>query len=206
LSEAIFCEGKSVETLNKLIPTLNKNKTPILFTRLTLEKYRQLNSFSARLLDYDTKSKTAFLNGVHPSIKKGSVSIVTAGTSDLPVALETSRTLAYLGIQHSTVADIGVAALWRLEERLEEINQHDVIIVIAGMDAALVSVLGGLTPQPLIAVPTSIGYGVTRKGETALHAILSSCAPGISVMNIDNGYGAACAASRIIRTFNHDGR
>ena len=93
--------------------------------------------------------------------------------------------------------DCGVAGLWRLTSRIAQINEHDVVIAIAGMDAALASVLGGLTPKPMLAVPTSVGYGVAEGGSGALNSMLSSCAPGIGVFNIDNGFGAACAAARI---------
>ncbi len=203
LPEAIFCEGKSIEILNRMIPELSAYQSPILLTRLQVEKYHKLDSSAASLLDYDVESKTAFLNGTYEAVKGGRVAVVTAGTSDLPVATELSRTLVFLGIPYNSFYDIGVAALWRLQERIEEINSHDVVIVVAGMDAAIVSVLGGLSPMPIVAVPTSVGYGMARGGETALNAILSSCASGISVMNIDNGYGGACAASRIIRLMNY---
>ncbi|MEI3144631.1 MAG: nickel pincer cofactor biosynthesis protein LarB [Dakarella massiliensis] len=130
----------------------------------------------------------------------GSVAIVTAGTSDAFVSHEAGRTLEYLGVRHEYFEDCGVAGLWRLEKRLPEINRHSVVIVCAGLDAAIASVLGGLTGKPLIAVPTSVGYGAARGGETALHSTLCSCAPGVTVMNIDNGYGAACAAVRILNS------
>jgi NCAIR mutase (PurE)-related protein len=126
------------------------------------------------------------------------VSIVSAGTADGSVAWEAARTLEYLGIAHTIYEDSGVAGLWRLASRLDEINASDVVIVVAGLDAALASVLGGLTPKPIFAVPTSVGYGVARNGETALSGMLVSCAPGVAVMNIDNGYGAACAAARVV--------
>jgi NCAIR mutase (PurE)-related protein len=126
------------------------------------------------------------------------VAIVSAGTSDGAVAWEAARTLDYLGIGHRLFEDCGVAGLWRLTERLPEINEHDVVIAVAGMDAALASVMGGLTAKPLLAVPTSVGYGVAQGGESALHSMLASCAPGVSVFNVDNGYGAACAAARIV--------
>jgi len=114
------------------------------------------------------------------------------------VALEAARTLTYLGIRNEVYIDVGVAALWRLQERISEINSHDVVIVVAGMDAALASVVGGLTSRPVIAVPTSVGYGVAEGGAAALNSMLASCASGLLVTNIDNGYGAACAAFRII--------
>ena len=120
-----------------------------------------------------------------------------AGTSDLPVG---SRGGAHPRLRRpivSGIADVGVAGLWRLLERIEEIRSSPVVIVAAGMDAALVSVVGGLVSGAVIALPTSVGYGVARGGATALRAALASCAPGVSVVNIDNGYGAACAALRI---------
>ncbi len=127
------------------------------------------------------------------------MAIVMAGTSDLPVGREAARTLAYAGQPYREYTDVGVAGLWRLLERIEDIRSSPVVIVAAGMDAALVSVVGGLVSSAVIALPTSVGYGVAKGGATALHAALASCAPGISVVNIDNGYGAACAALRISR-------
>jgi NCAIR mutase (PurE)-related protein len=124
---------------------------------------------------------------------------VTAGTSDLPVAHEARRTLQFHGLVPLMIADVGVAGLWRLLQRIDEIRRIPIVIVVAGMDAALPTVLGGLVPGCIIAVPTSVGYGVAAGGHAALHAMLASCAPGIVVVNIDNGYGAACAALRIAR-------
>jgi NCAIR mutase (PurE)-related protein len=126
------------------------------------------------------------------------VAVVTAGTSDLPAAMEAARTLRFDGQQVFRVADVGVAGLWRLLARIEELRSYPVLIVAAGMDAALPSVIGGLVPGAVIALPTSVGYGVASGGTTALHAALASCAPGVTVVNIDNGYGAACAALRIV--------
>src|SRR5260221_12306633 len=115
------------------------------------------------------------------------------------ICREAVRTLRYHGIHASEIYAVGVAGLWRLLERVPEITRHKVVIAVAGMDAALISVLGGLVPGLVIGVPTSAGYGAARNGETALHAALASCAPGVPVMNIDNGYGAACAALRALR-------
>ena len=125
---------------------------------------------------------------------------ITAGTSDVSVSREASRTLSYYGVPCLDIADVGVAGLWRLMERIEEIQRHRNVIVVAGFDAALPSVVGGLVPGLVIAVPTSTGYGVARGGETALFSSLVSCAPGVVVVNIDNGYGAACAAIRALRS------
>jgi pyridinium-3,5-biscarboxylic acid mononucleotide synthase len=124
---------------------------------------------------------------------------VTAGTSDIPVAQEAARTLRFHGHEAANIPDVGVAGLWRLLARLEELRAMPVVIVAAGMDAALPSVVAGLVAGAVIAVPTSVGYGVAAGGRAALHAVLASCAPGLTVVNIDNGYGAACAALRILR-------
>ncbi len=128
----------------------------------------------------------------------GRVAIVCGGTSDLAVAREAIRTLAFAGESATLLADVGVAGLWRLMERLDDIRRHRVVIAVAGMEGALFSVLAGLVPCAMIAVPTSIGYGVAEGGRTALNAALASCASGLLVVNIDNGFGAAHAALRIL--------
>ena len=147
-------------------------------------------------LEFDPLSRTAILGQPHRALLAAPVAIVMAGTSDLPVGREAARTLAFAGQPYREYTDVGVAGLWRLLERIEDIRSSPVVIVAAGMDAALVSVVGGLVSSAVIALPTSVGYGVAQGGATALHAALASCAPGISVVNIDNGYGAACAALR----------
>jgi NCAIR mutase (PurE)-related protein len=149
-------------------------------------------------LDYDPVSATAYFGAPLPCSGPAQVAIVTAGTSDVPVAREALRTLAFQGRPARLIADVGVAGLWRLLQRVDELAAMRVVIVAAGMDAALPSVVGGLVPGVVIAVPTSVGYGVAAGGQTALNAILASCAPGIAVVNIDNGYGAACAALRVL--------
>ena len=125
------------------------------------------------------------------------IGIVAAGTSDLPVAREAARTLAFSGHRAEIIADVGVAGLWRLMERLDALRQCRVLIAVAGMEGALFSVLAGLVGAPVIAVPTSVGYGVADGGKAALHAALASCAPGLVVVNIDNGFGAAAAAIKM---------
>jgi len=199
LPESVYCEGKHADSIRRLIVELVENAShPVLFTRLARAQLELIDRSLVRLLDYDEVSATAYLNGVFPEIEQGSVAIVTAGTSDLPAALEAGRTLNYLGIRNEVYADVGVAGFWRLQERMQEINAHDVVIVVAGMDAALASVVGGMTHRPVIAVPTSVGYGVAEGGSVALNSMLASCASGLLVTNIDNGYGAACAAFRMI--------
>ena len=143
-------------------------------------------------------SHTGFFGPLCPADGPARVAIVAAGTSDTPVAREAERVLRYQGRASSMILDVGVAGLHRLTRRLEEIRRHPVVIVCAGMDAALASVLGGLVSGAVIAVPTSVGYGAAEGGRTALNAMLASCAPGIAVVNIDNGYGAACAALRLL--------
>jgi len=128
----------------------------------------------------------------------GRVAVVCAGTADRPVAAEAERTLAFSGVRALSVSDVGVAGLWRLTERLDDLRSMDVVIVVAGMDGALPTVVAGLIPGVVIAVPTSVGYGVAAHGHAALNSSLASCAPGLVVVNIDNGYGAACAALRVL--------
>jgi NCAIR mutase (PurE)-related protein len=128
------------------------------------------------------------------------VAVVCAGTSDVAVAREAARTLRYYGEGAVEISDVGVAGLWRLLERIEEIRKHRIVIAVAGMDAALPTVIGGLVSGVVIGVPTSVGYGVSNGGQTALNAMLASCSSGLVVANIDNGFGAACAALRILRS------
>ncbi len=204
LPEAVFCEGKPREALAALAQAMRApDAAPILFTRLAQDLVPALFVSEAAPFDYDSLSRTGWYRSCPQ--RAGRVAIVSAGTADVPVTREAARTLAYLGFSYTLFEDCGVAGLWRLEAQLDTINAHDAVIVAAGLDAALASVLGGLTPLPLIAVPTSVGYGVARAGETALSSMLASCAPGVAVMNIDNGYGAACAAARILgRENRHD--
>ena len=133
-----------------------------------------------------------------PDSRLGRVAVLSGGTSDLPVAAEAQLALACHGIATELVLDVGVAGLHRLLERLEDLRHADVLIACAGMEGALPTVLAGLLPQPVIGVPVAVGYGVSAGGVAALHGMLASCAPGLTVVNIDNGYGAAMAALRIL--------
>ena len=174
LPEAVFCEGKPFEAVRELLEQFGRGSgRPVLFTRLAPEVFGQMPATVRAQYDYHALSRTAFGDSL-PAVRKGRVAIVSAGTSDGSVTWEAARTLEYLGIEHAVFEDCGVAGLWRIAERLEEINRFQAVIVVAGLDAALASVMGGLT------------------------SMLSSCAPGIAVMNIDNGYGAACAAARVV--------
>ncbi len=198
LPEAVFCEGKSRDALTRLLTAFARGQGhSVLFTRLDKDVFTSLPHELQSSYDYDALSRTAWGERL-PDLEQGSVAVVSAGTSDGFVAWEAARTLEYLGIRHAVYEDCGVAGLWRLTERVEDINRHDCVSMAAGLDAALASVRGGRSGRPLFAVPTSTGYGAARGGETALASMLSSCSPGIGVLNIDNGYGAACAAARVI--------
>jgi NCAIR mutase (PurE)-related protein len=201
LDEAIFCAGKSVAQLESILAEAGERGAGVLLTRLGAEQLRELSAGARAALDYDPLSRTAFFGAPHSGARVARVAVLCAGTSDLPPAREAARTLAWHGEPAAEFHDIGVAGLWRLTDRLEDIRRHPVMIVAAGMDAALVSVVGGLVRGCVIGLPTSIGYGVARGGRTALDAMLASCAPGVAVVNIDNGYGAACIALRMLRGF-----
>lgn len=197
MPEAIFCEGKDPAFITSLIEELLPQKDhAVLFTRLSPGLLAQLGS-SADPLQYHALSQTAHLHGPLPA-RTGRVTVVCAGTTDLRVATEAVQTLRFTGIECSLIADVGVAGLWRLMQRIDEIAAHDAVIVVAGMDAALPTVVGGLVGIPVIGVPTSVGYGVATGGTTALHSMLASCAQGVVVCNIDNGFGAACATVRLL--------
>ncbi len=197
LGEAVFCAGKSPEQIAAI---LEATSVPLLLTRLDPERHSALPAARRDALDYDPVSRTAFHGAPHPLAgTPDEVVVVTAGTSDVPVAREAVRTLRFEGREAALVADVGVAGLWRLLARAEQLRTARVVIVAAGMDAALPSVVGGLVGGLVVAVPTSVGYGVAAGGRAALGAALASCASGVVVVNIDNGYGAACAALRVLR-------
>lgn len=198
LSEAVFCAGKTTEQIAGILDGARERGVGLLLTRLDEEQFGRLPSPHAAAIDYCALSRTGFFGALRPDPVEGMIAVVSAGTADAPAAREAVRTLRHGGVAATAIADVGVAGLWRLMERLEEIARHPVVIVVAGMDAALASVVGGLVPGAVIAVPTSTGYGAAEAGRTALHAMLASCAPGVTVCNIDNGYGAATAALRIL--------
>ena len=189
---------KSAAQIDAIVAHATELDRRLLFTRLGPRKFGRLAAPTREALDYDEATRTAILGGLPAMRTVSRVAIVCGGTSDLAVAGEAARTLAFAGESATLVSDVGVAGLWRLMERLDEIRRHRVVIAVAGMEGALFSVLGGLVPCAVIAVPTSVGYGVATGGGTALHAALASCASGLTVVNIDNGFGAAHAALRIL--------
>lgn len=199
LGEALLCDPKSPAQIEAIVLHALGLDRRLLLTRLSAEQFELLSHDARAKLDYDATSRTAFLGAPAPERSEGRVAIVCGGTSDLAVATECMRTLAFEGEDATLIADVGVAGLWRLTQQLDAIRRHRVVIAVAGMEGALFSVLGGLVPGALIAVPTSIGYGVGRGGRTALNAALATCASGVAVVNIDNGFGAAHAALRILR-------
>lgn len=200
MDEAIFCQGKTKEHLREILTQAGAEERNFLLTRLSPEKHSWLRDSENFTLDYDPVSETAFFGEIYKRKSDKRVAVVSAGTSDSRTAKEVTRTLYYFGHNALEVADVGVAGLWRLLDRLDELRSVDVVVAVAGMDAALPTVLGGLIAQPLIGVPTSVGYGVAQGGLAALQSMLVSCSPGITVTNIDNGYGGACAALRILRS------
>jgi pyridinium-3,5-biscarboxylic acid mononucleotide synthase len=198
IGEAVFCFSKSPAQVAAICDAAHRTGRRLLLTRLTEDAQAALGAATRVLLDYDPLSHTAFL-GAAEAPEPAGIAIVAAGTSDLRVAREAARTLAFYGHDALVIADVGVAGLWRLMERIEEIRKCRIVIAIAGMEGAMFSVLAGLVTAPVIAVPSSAGYGVAEGGRTALHSALASCAPGLVTVNIDNGFGAAVAALKMLK-------
>ena len=201
LDEAIFCQAKTVSQIARIATQISLNNRRALFTRLSPAQYSALPPEVQPLLAYDELSQTAVIGTKAVSqegLRANLVAVVSGGTSDASVVNEAVKTLEYYGFAAEAFQDIGVAGLWRLMDALGTLKKFPVIIAVAGMDAALPTVLGGLVAAIVIAVPTSVGYGVSSGGGAALNSLLSSCVPGIVVVNIDNGFGAACAAVRIL--------
>lgn len=197
--EVILGEGKSLEQLKIIMSAMAKQQRNILVTRLDQEKATTIcNQFPDG--EYDNDARTFCL--IQQKIEMtggGKILVVCAGTSDLPVAREAVITARMLGNEVEELVDVGVSGLHRLLARQDLLNQAAVLIVVAGMEGALPSVVGGLVAKPVIAVPTSVGYGASFGGIAALLGMLNSCASGVTVVNIDNGFGAAFAANRINR-------
>lgn len=195
--EVIYGGGKTVEQIVAIAEKLAERDGGFLATRLSEEAMQALGRRFERV-EVNALARTAHLRGREPTpTGRGTVLIVTAGTSDLPIAEEAAVTADALGNRVERMTDVGVAGIHRLLARKDELFEAAVIIVVAGMDGALASVVGGLVRGPVIAVPTSVGYGAAFSGLAPLLTMLNSCAAGVTVVNIDNGFGAAMAASRI---------
>ena len=192
IPEVIYAKGKTVEAVRKIAAAMLKKSGRVLITRATQETYDGLG-----LKDAAFHPASGVIMVGERARKKGLVLVISAGTSDIPVAEEAALTASFLGSRTEKEYDVGVAGIHRLLDKRKKLSEARVIIVVAGMEGALPSVVGGMTDRPLIAVPTSTGYGTNLGGLAPLFAMLNSCVPGIAVMNIDNGFGAGCLAHRI---------
>ena len=200
LIEAIWGEHKSTEQLKKIAQEVLKKGEFVFITRINESKARCLQDIYANARFIKDADCLVIGENANKIESEKTVAIVSGGSSDLKVTLEVKTALEIYGITCETFIDVGVAGVHRLLSQLDKINKHNLIIVCAGMEGALATVIGGLLPQPIIGVPVSVGYGVSKDGMVALNSMLASCSPGIMVMNIDNGYGAAMAALRIIKS------
>ncbi len=205
IPEAIFAPGKSAPQIADLAAEmLQRSMAPVMVTRADR---LQVEALRARFEECALYPDPTVFPDVPTSVvlsrasaRSGRIGILTGGSTDLVVAAEAVATLSACGFASETIPDIGVAGLHRLLNKVARIRTFDVVLVMAGMEGALASVLGGLISNPIVAVPTSNGYGASDLGATAMMAMLASCAPGIAVVGIDNGFGAACAAIRILNS------
>lgn len=202
--EVIYGAGKPLPVLTDILQKYEEKGLNALATKVQVEKGQALKiKFPDSIFDEISGAFT--LREPEPSeVPNNSVAILSAGTSDAYVANEALHTLRFLGCDAQCYNDIGIAGIHRLLNKLDELKKHRVLIVVAGFEGALPTAVGGLLRQPIIAVPASVGYGVAADGQVALNSMLASCANGITVVNIDNGYGAAMAAFRILRTITKD--
>jgi pyridinium-3,5-biscarboxylic acid mononucleotide synthase len=196
--EVIFGAGKTVDQVAKIVEAMYKHDHNILVTRTTREHFQRIKQI-AHEAEYHEAAGAVSVQKDHAIQGKGTVMVISAGTSDMPVAEEALVTLKLMGNKVECLYDVGVAGLHRLLDRRDQLNRARVLIVVAGMEGALPSVVGGLVSVPVIAVPTSVGYGASFNGVAALLGMLNSCASNVTVVNIDNGFGAAVVASLINR-------
>ena len=194
--EAVYCEGKTPDQLVAIAAEVRDHGGPTLFTRASPDQAKAVLSELDDAL-YDADARLLAWPSASPEPSGGTVVVVAAGTSDLPVAREAYLTASYLGRRTELVVDVGVAGLHRILGRLDLLRRAAAVVVVAGMDGALPSVVAGLVSAPVVAVPTSVGYGAAFEGLAALLAMLNACAPGVAVVNIDNGYGAGHLAAQI---------
>ena len=196
--EVVYCEGKTPEQLAKIMEFLLSKDAPILGTRASKEHFAAVKNMSPEL-SYDELSRTITLRRNVRELTESYVAVVTAGTSDIPAALEAAVTAELFGSRVEKVFDVGIAGLHRVLHRIDVIRKAKVVVAVAGMEGALPGVLGGLIDAPIIALPTSVGYGANFQGLSALLTMLNSCAAGIAVVNIDNGFGAGYMADKLNR-------
>ncbi|MDA3892425.1 MAG: nickel pincer cofactor biosynthesis protein LarB [Salinivirgaceae bacterium] len=198
MPEVIYSAGKTVDQVAQIAERMHKNGIDILATKATPEMFKAVKNIIPEAT-YNEMAQTIVFKHSSQPLNQGYIAIVAAGTSDMPVAEEAAVTARFLNNKVETIYDVGVAGIHRLFHKLDMIQNARVIIAVAGMEGALASVIGGLVDKPVIGVPTSIGYGANFGGLSALLSMLNSCASGISVVNIDNGFGAACQATLINR-------
>lgn len=196
-AEVIFCSGKADEHLIRIVGKLYEEEGEVFGTRASKEQYEMLHRIYPKL-QYDKISRIIKIEKDGKE-KAGKIAVCTAGTADIAVAEEAAQTAEYFGSNVERIYDVGVSGLHRLLARLDQIQSANCVIAIAGMEGALASVIGGLVDKPVIAVPTSVGYGANMHGLSALLTMINSCANGIAVVNIDNGYGAGYMATQINR-------
>ena len=196
--EAVFCQGKTSAQIGEIFVKLGESNDNIMGTRATTENYDVVRGLVPDALYYEEARMIVVNRDPQPKHDR-TVAVVTAGTADIPVAEEAAITAMMLGNPVDRIYDVGVAGIHRLFAKLDRIRQAHVVIVVAGMEGALASVVGGLVEAPVIAVPTSIGYGANLGGISALLSMLNSCANGVGIVNIDNGFGAAYLAANINR-------
>jgi NCAIR mutase (PurE)-related protein len=194
--EVVFGEGKTPQQVAEIAHTLSRNEKRVLITRVT-DQHASAVRKKVKAAVFHKTARCITIESAPASRRPGTIAVVAAGTSDLPVAEEAAVTAGIMGNEVERIFDVGVAGLHRLLRRLESIQQANVVIAVAGMEGALPSVIAGLVSKPVIAVPTSIGYGASFGGLAALLAMLNSCGSGLTVVNINNGFGAAYAASQI---------
>ena len=196
--ETVFGAGKTPEQMAKIFAAFRAHRQPALATRCTAEQAAFLAGKGIPC-EWDPVSRTIVSRGRRNRPVKGLVAVCTGGTADIPVAEEAAKTVEFFGARALRLYDVGVAGLHRLLDKLSDIRTADVVIAVAGMEGALGSVIAGLVAAPVVAVPTSVGYGAGAGGLAPLLAMLNSCAEGLSVVNIDNGFGAAVCACRMLR-------
>jgi hypothetical protein len=196
--ETIFCQGKTISQILKILETMSKRKHNILATKANKRIFNAIKKIYPNA-EYNELAKTIVIKEEKIKPKKGKILVITAGTSDIPVAEEAIVTAELMGSKVEKAYDVGVAGIHRLFNIKDKIFNANVIIVVAGMEGALASIVGGLTSQPVIAVPTSVGYGASFKGVAPLLTMMNTCSEGVVVVNIDNGFGAGYFASMINR-------
>jgi NCAIR mutase (PurE)-related protein len=194
--EAVYCESKTPEQVRAIAHALRERGARALFTRADAERAAAVREALPEAA-HDAEARLLWWPAEVPEPSGGLVVVAAAGTSDLPVAREAQRTAEFLGRRTELVVDVGVAGLHRILGRLELLRTAEVVVVVAGMDGALPSVVAGLVSAPVVAVPTSVGYGAAFEGLAPLLTMLNACAPGVAVVNIDNGYGAGHLAAQI---------